>query len=61
MNRILNITKVPTESVALAWLSFIIDQFDLLVMTESQMHHMSPSKSWTVLRGVPIQIVGDID
>lgn len=60
MNKQLNITKVPTEAVALSWLSFIINQFDLLIMTEDQMHHLSPTKEWSDLRGIPIQIIREL-
>lgn len=56
-HKTLNISKVPAEVVRLAWLSFLMEDYDVLAMTKRQLGYLSHGIPWTTYRGKPIKII----
>lgn len=55
----LDIRKVPTEYIRFAWLTHIIDQFDVLIISEYQSEAIfsgNRDRVWKVYKGIPIEI-----
>lgn len=58
--KILDISKVPVDHVRLAWLTHVVDGFDLILISKEQSKEIFGgwgSKPWELYRDIPIKVV----
>ena len=57
-DKILDISKVPADHVRFAWLTCVVDNFNLIIISKEQAKKifLSNNNPWDSYKGIPLKI-----